>query len=48
MIEVPHEILFIHDKPDDDCVELVNMLNSRDSHIRLMRNQLGIGIVDTT
>jgi len=46
MIEVPYEILFIHDNPDDDCVELVNMLKSRDPNIRLMHNQLGTGIVD--
>jgi dolichol-phosphate mannosyltransferase len=46
MIEVPHEILFIHDDPDDDCVELVNRLKSRDPNTRLIRNQSGIGVVN--
>jgi dolichol-phosphate mannosyltransferase len=46
MIEVSHEILFIHDNPDDACVELVNILKSRDPNTRLIRNQLGLGFVD--
>ena len=44
MIEVSHEILFIHDDPDDDCVELVNSLKSRDPNTRLIHNQSGIGV----
>lgn len=46
MIEVPHEILFIHDNPDDEFEELVNSLKSRDPNTRLIRNQSGVGIVN--
>ena len=46
MIEVPHEILFVHDDPDDDCVEVVNSLKSRDPNTRLICNQSGIGVVN--
>ncbi len=46
MIEVPHEILLVHDDPNDDCVEVVNSLKSRYSNTRLIFNQWGVGIVN--
>jgi dolichol-phosphate mannosyltransferase len=46
MIEVPHEILFVHDDPDIDFVELVNSLKSRDPNTRLIRNHSGNGVVN--
>ena len=45
-IEIPHEILFVYDQPDDDCIEIVNKLTNRYSNIRLVHNQSGIGVVN--
>ena len=46
MIEVPHEILFIHDNPDSDFKGLVNTLKSRDPNTHLICNQSGVGVVN--
>ena len=46
MIEVSHEILFIHDDPDDDCVELVNSLKNQHPNTRLIHNRSGIGVAN--
>lgn len=43
VIEVPHELLFVYDNPDDDCIETVNELEGRYPNIRLIHNQTGIG-----
>ena len=46
MIEVSHEILFIHDNPDTHFVELVNNLKSRDPNTLLIRNHSGNGVIN--
>jgi dolichol-phosphate mannosyltransferase len=43
VIEVPHELLFVYDRPDDDCIEIVNELEGRYANIRLIHNQTGVG-----
>jgi dolichol-phosphate mannosyltransferase len=45
-IEVPHEVLFVYDQPDDDCIEIVNNLKDQYPNIRLVYNQSGIGVVN--
>jgi dolichol-phosphate mannosyltransferase len=43
VIEVPHELLFVYDHPNDDCIEIVNELEGRYPNTRLIHNQIGIG-----
>ncbi len=43
VIEVPSELLFVYDQPDDDCIQIVRELESQYSNIRLIHNQTGIG-----
>ena len=43
VIEVSHELLFVYDRPDDDCIEIVNELEGRYANIRLIHNQTGVG-----
>jgi dolichol-phosphate mannosyltransferase len=43
VIEVHHELLFVYDHPDDDCIQAVHELEDRYSNIRLIHNQIGIG-----
>ena len=43
VIEVPNEILFIYDHPDDDCIEAVQELEVSYPNIRLIHNQIGAG-----
>jgi len=43
VIEVPHELLFVYDHPDDDCIEIIHELEGRYDNIRLIHNQIGIG-----
>jgi len=46
VIEVPHEVLFVHDHPDDDSIEVVNSLKKRFPNTRLIHNQSGVGVVN--
>lgn len=39
----PHEILVVHDEPDDPTVGVVDALRSAHPHIRAVHNQLGRG-----
>jgi dolichol-phosphate mannosyltransferase len=43
IIEVPHELLFIYDRPDDDCIEVVQELEGNYPNVRLIHNQIGVG-----
>lgn len=45
-IEVPHEILFVYDQPDDDCIEIVDKLKNQYPNIHKVYNQSGIGVVN--
>ena len=45
-IEVPHEILIVYDQPDDDCIEVVGQLEDQHPNVRLVYNQLGVGVVN--
>jgi len=46
VIEVPYEILFVHDHPDDDCIEIVNNMKEKYPNTVLVHNQSGVGIVN--
>lgn len=45
-IEVPHEVLFIYDKPGDDCIEIVKGLEDRHPNTYLVHNQAGVGVIN--
>lgn len=46
IIEVPHEILFIHDDANDDSIDIVNNLQGQFPNTHLVHNQFGIGVVN--
>lgn len=45
-LEVPHEILVVHDTADDDSIPVVRSLQSKFPQIRLVENHLGRGVVN--
>ncbi len=46
VIEAPHEVLIVYDKPDDDTVPIVKRMNPKDPNIRLVHNNLGPGVAN--
>ena len=46
LIETPHEILVVHDTPDDDCIEIVGQLQKAFDNISRIHNQRGRGVVN--
>ena len=46
VIEVPHEVLFVYDHPEDNSIEVANQMKNQFPNIRLIHNQLGVGPVN--
>jgi len=46
VIEVPHEVLFVYDHPEDDSIEVANNLQEQFPNTRPIHNQLGAGVVN--
>lgn len=46
VVDVPHEVLIVHDRPDDNSVPAVQAIQSRYPNIRLVHNELGRGVVN--
>ena len=46
VIEVPHEVLFVYDHPEDDSIEVANSLKDQFPNTRLIHNQSGPGIIN--
>jgi len=46
MVEVPHEILIVHDTPDDDSIPVVQDMQNDHANLRLVHNQYGRGVVN--
>jgi len=46
MVEVPHEVLVIYDRPDDDSVPVVDNLQHAYPHLRGVLNTVGPGVVN--
>ena len=44
VVEVPYEILVVHDDPDDDSLPVVREFHERDPRIRAVYNQRGRGV----
>jgi dolichol-phosphate mannosyltransferase len=46
MVEVPHEILIVHDTADDDSIPVVQDMQNDHTNLRLVHNQNGRGVVN--
>lgn len=46
VVEVPHEILVVHDDAEDDSVPAVQALQDRHRQVRLVHNRLGRGVAN--
>lgn len=46
VIDVSHEVIFVHDHSDDDSIDVVNSLSERYPNTHLVHNQSGVGIVN--
>jgi len=45
-IEVPHEVLIVYDTPDDDSIPVTRSMQSEYSHLKLVHNKLGRGVIN--
>ena len=45
LVEVPHEVVVVHDTPNDDSLDVVSELSS-DQPVRAVHNKLGSGVVN--
>ena len=46
VVEVPHELLIVHDSGDDDSIPIIQGMQSDYSNLRLVHNQMGRGVVN--
>lgn len=46
VVEVPHELLIVHDTPDDDSVPVIEEMQNQHANLRLVYNQNGRGVVN--
>ena len=46
VVEVPHEVVVVHDSPDDDSIPVVEALQRDMPAVRLIHNRLGRGVVN--
>lgn len=46
VVEVPYEVLIVHDTPDDDSLAVLEGLRDDRQHVRSVHNQLGRGVVN--
>lgn len=46
MVEVPHEVLVVHDQPDDESIPIVHAIQRHYPNIRTVHNTLGRGVVN--
>ncbi len=45
VVEVPHEVLVVHDTMDDDCVEVIEQIQPKHENLRRIHNTNGIGVI---
>jgi len=46
VVEVPHELLIVHDFPDDDSIPVVREMQNSHANLRLVHNDRGRGVVN--
>ena len=46
MVEVPYEVLVVHDSPDDDGIPVVETARRSDGNVHAVHNTLGRGVVN--
>lgn len=44
IVEVPYEVLVVHDTPDDDSIAVVESVQRENPHVRLVHNTRGRGV----
>jgi glycosyltransferase involved in cell wall biosynthesis len=45
-VEVPHEVLVVCDRPDDDSIPVVERMQREYPHVRVVHNTLGKGVIN--
>lgn len=45
-VEIPHEVLIVHDTKDDDSIPIVRSLKKKYPNVRLVHNRLGLGVTN--
>lgn len=46
VVEVPHEVLIVHDYPDEDSIPVVKAMQPDYQHLRLVHNDKGRGVAN--
>ncbi|MBZ5636445.1 MAG: glycosyltransferase family 2 protein [Acidobacteriia bacterium] len=46
VVDVPHELLIVHDFPEDDSIPVVRAMQSNHKNLRLVHNERGRGVVN--
>jgi dolichol-phosphate mannosyltransferase len=46
VVDVPHELLIVHDFPEDDSIPVVRAMQSSHKNLRLVHNERGRGVVN--
>jgi glycosyltransferase involved in cell wall biosynthesis len=46
MVDVPHEVLIVHDFPEDDSVAITRSMQDQWANLRLVHNQSGRGVIN--
>jgi GT2 family glycosyltransferase len=46
VVEVPHEVIVIHDAPDDDSVPVVRRMQANHPSLKVLHNTLGTGVIN--
>ncbi len=46
MVESPHEVLIIHDTPDDDSIPIISRIQSKYPNVRCVHNTRGRGVIN--
>lgn len=44
VLEVPYEVIVVHDSPDDDSVAAAEEMRSHHRHLKVLHNTLGVGV----
>ncbi len=46
VVDVPHEVLIVHDSTEDDSIPVVEKAREKYQEVRLVHNRLGIGVIN--
>jgi len=46
MVSSPHEVLIVHDTPDDDSIPVISGMQMKYPNVRLVHNTIGAGVIN--